>query len=501
MALRLRQTNLDVKGELTETKDRTGMAGKALNKANLMALGTETLAELLLETVKGDAARQRRVRLVLAAGQGAEAVAVDVRKRFATIRKARSYISRKKQRTLAKELSELTELIETRIAESAPDLAFDLLWEQLHLARGILERTDDAWSAIGDVMHQAMEAVARLSAKLTKPPEDLAEDVFDAVVGDVFGTFEHAVRATSDALGASGMARLKTLAREAAEAPAPEAEIALYAVLTGASRSEARAKAARQRRIHLLLQDLADLEGDVDAWLAQYTPQQLTAETVAPAAADRLLQAGRAEEALALVEAALERREGSTRDRPDLDEAHFACLEALGRKDDLIAALWERFETRLCPAALQWHLKLLPDFEDIEAEDRARAHILGYHPIQSALLYCQRAPDLSLAAQLVLARYDEIDGEAYELLSPLADELSAHHPLAAVLLWRAMIDFALRRGRTGRYGHAARHLMACTTADMSIEDYAGHPSHYAYVEGLRRNYGRKAAFWERLDTE
>ena len=39
------------------------MAGKALNKANLMALGTETLAELLLETVKGDAARQRRVRL------------------------------------------------------------------------------------------------------------------------------------------------------------------------------------------------------------------------------------------------------------------------------------------------------------------------------------------------------------------------------------------------------------------------------------------------------
>lgn len=272
------------------------MAGKALNKANLMALGTETLAELLLETVKGDASRQRRVRLVLAAGQEADAVAVDVRKRFATIRKARSYISRKKQRTLAKELSELTELIETRIAESAPDLAFDLLWEQLHLARGVLERTDDAWSAIGDVMRQAMEAVSRLASKLTKAPEDLAEDVFEALVGDVFGTFEHAVRATSEALGTAGMARLKTLAREAAEAPAPEAEIALYAVLTGASRSEARAKAARQRRIHLLLQDLADLEGDVDAWLAQYTPQQLTAETVAPAAADRLLEAGRAEE-------------------------------------------------------------------------------------------------------------------------------------------------------------------------------------------------------------
>ncbi|WP_369820195.1 DUF6880 family protein, partial [Thioclava sp. SK-1] len=59
------------------------MAGKSLNKANLTALGAEVLADLLLEAVKGDAARQRRVRMALAADDGPETVAADIRKRFA----------------------------------------------------------------------------------------------------------------------------------------------------------------------------------------------------------------------------------------------------------------------------------------------------------------------------------------------------------------------------------------------------------------------------------
>ena len=39
------------------------MAEKPLNKKNSEALGVKALAELLMEAVKDDAARQRRVRL------------------------------------------------------------------------------------------------------------------------------------------------------------------------------------------------------------------------------------------------------------------------------------------------------------------------------------------------------------------------------------------------------------------------------------------------------
>ncbi len=62
------------------------MAGKALNKKNLLELGADTLADLLLEAVKGDAARQRRVRMALSADLGPEAITAEVRKRFASNR-------------------------------------------------------------------------------------------------------------------------------------------------------------------------------------------------------------------------------------------------------------------------------------------------------------------------------------------------------------------------------------------------------------------------------
>jgi hypothetical protein len=343
-----------------------------------------------------------------------------------------------------------------------------------------------------------MEAVARLSPSLTKDAESVAEDVFDAVSVDGFGAFDHAVQALAPALGEAGLAHLKALAEAASAAPLTEADLAPYDFIATQTRREDRARAARDRTMAMILQDVADLQGDVDGWLARYTPEQLTYSTIAPEAAARLLQAGRAQDALRIVETALPNDDDAWRDTSDLDAAHFDCLEVLGRTDDLRAALWDRFATRLCPDALRRHIALLPDFEDIEAEDTARRHVLAHDPIERSMVYCLQAPDMSLAAQLITQRHPEIDGDAYEILTPLADALVAKHPLAAVLLWRAMIDFALTKARSGRYGHAARHLAACAEVDAAIEDYQEHPAHAEYLAGLHAAHARKSAFWDRV---
>jgi CBS domain-containing protein len=471
------------------------MAGKALNKANLMALSPDTLAELLLEAVKGDAARQRRVRMVLAATQGPETVAVDVRKRFASIRRGRSFISRKSQKKLAVELSDLIRLIETRIAPDAPDKAFDLLWAQLHLAAGIHERTDDSWGAIGDTMRDAMEAIGRIAPLFTTDPDVLADEIFETMTEDGYGAFDHAIHALAPVLGDGGLEVLKARAEITREAPLTAADFANYDYISDPSEREARARQARNRSLEIILQDVADLQGDVDTWLAQYTPEQLTFHSIAPAAAARLLEAGRAKEALMLIRTAMEASTTDWIDPRDMDDMHFACLEALGRTEDLLAALWQRFETRLCPDALRHHLKMLPDFDDIEAEDAARQVVLGFDPVGAALGYCLAVGDMSLAAQVIDRRHGEIDGDAYEILTPMAEALAPERPLSAVLLWRAMIGFALTRQRKGRYGHAARHMQACAEADMRITDYGPHLAHADYVDQLTQEHARKVSFW------
>lgn len=61
-------------------------AKKAVNLANLEALGAERLAEILLELGSEDAAIKRRLRLELRAETRTEAVAADIGKRLVTLR-------------------------------------------------------------------------------------------------------------------------------------------------------------------------------------------------------------------------------------------------------------------------------------------------------------------------------------------------------------------------------------------------------------------------------
>ena len=63
-------------------------AKRTLNAKNLEGLGAAGLAELLIEVSAGSAVMQRRLRLALAAAEGAEGAAQEVRKRLAALARA-----------------------------------------------------------------------------------------------------------------------------------------------------------------------------------------------------------------------------------------------------------------------------------------------------------------------------------------------------------------------------------------------------------------------------
>ena len=66
--------------------------------------------------------------------------------------------------------------------------------------------------------------------------------------------------------------------------------------------------------------------------------------------------------------------------------------------------------------------------------------------------------------------------------------------MAAVLLWRAMIDYSLTEGRSTRYGHAADHLMDCAAVDDEISDYGSFASHLSYVDALQHSMSARRPF-------
>lgn len=473
------------------------MSNKTLNKANLQKLEAERLAALVMELVQGSAALQRRARLELSAAQGPKDVAADLRKRFASLRRAGSYLDAGRQRALVKDLDSLLDMITTTIAPHDAPEAFELTWAFLQLAPRVHERTDDSNGAVGDVFRRAVAVIADLSPRVTLHPETLAERILDAVADAGYGEFDGIIPATVAALGPVGLDHLKRITTDWARAAPTPAEIAAYQRF-GLSNAPADAiRRAKHATASIILADVADAQGDVDAYMARYSAEQLTYATIAPDVARRLLAAGREAEAHGITQRALAREAGAPFRRLsiDLDEAHEECLTALSKLDELKAHLWSRFEEHLSARALRKYLRLLPDFDDLEAEERAFAFAAQHPDLHGALHLFLGWPALDRAARLVLVRAAELDGNDYMLLTQAAQALSDRHPLAATLIRRAMIDDTLTGAKSSRYRHAARHLAECQLADLSITDYGAVPSHAAYEAALRQTHGRKQAFW------
>ena len=477
------------------------MSKKTLNTANLEKLGAEKLAALVMDLVQGNAALQRRARLELSAAQGPKDVAADIRKRFASLRRASGFVDWRGQKALVKDLEGLLRMIEDTVAPHDPEVAFELLWSFLQLAPSIHERTDDSNGAIGDVLHEAVEIISTVSPRISMDRVTLAERILVAVAEAGYGEFDGIIPATADALGDEGLEHLRTIADNWAEAPPDEQELEAYRGYGLSSSAEDSVRRNKHLTRLVILADVADAQGDVDAYMARYSPEQLTYGTIAPDVARRLLDAGRVDEAFVVITRARAAEEAKSfrTFHHGLDEVYEECLAKQGKVEELKAHLWDRFEQTLSASSLRRYLKLLPDFDDIEAEEKALDIAEAYPHPGAAISFLVDWPAHDRAARVVISRPDDLDGNSYHMLTTASDALEAEHPLAATLMRRAMIRDTLVCAKSKRYRHAARHLAECQTTDASIGDYGAIPSHARFVEELKQKHGRKYGFWQLVD--
>jgi len=445
------------------------MASKrTLNAANLEQLGAAALAELLIEVSSGNAVMQRRLRLALAAADGAAVAAQEVRKRLAAIARSTTFVDARKRKALLADLQAQHQAISGPIAAADPAQAWQLLLRYLDLADGVLERSSDGTGALAGVFAEALDDLAPLAAAAGLKPEALVEPVIELIAANGYGQFDELIPAVAPALGEPGLALVQRFYEQNG---GPDAR--------------------------LVLLQIAELRGDVDAYLGQFTPRQLAQPLVAAEVVPLLLEAGRAEQALALLDGAA----ANVGDWQLLDwgEARIAVLEALGRRVDAQQQRWQLFGRCLSIPHLRAYLQRLDDFSDAEAEEQA-LQFAAQHPKRlPALAFLVQWPALPRAARLVLEQRECWDGEAFDVLAPAAERLAAGHPLAATVLLRAMVGFALVNGRSSRYRHAAAHLQSCERLAAEIDDWQGLESHASFVGRLRETHGRCWSFWQLVE--
>jgi hypothetical protein len=471
-----------------------------LNAKNLEALGAERLAALLIEISAGNAAAKRRLRLDLAGAQSPDELAKEVGKRLTAIAKSRSFVDWQGVSALAADLDNQRRAIVETVAKGDPAQALELLWRFMTLAQPIFERCDDSNGTVIGVFHQACVDIGDVALAAKPGSAALADRTFDALCANDYGQFDGLIPVLAPALGPSGLEHLKRrmidLSNRPVRRPADKDRVKIGWSSSGPIYADDMAERSRVSTVRSALMAVADAQGDVDGFISQYPEAARKAPRIAAEIARRLLAAGRTEEAWRTLEAA-ERPKGGRWDWPDFEweDARIDVLDALGRADDAQKARWDCFQRALSAPHLRAYLKRLPDFDDVEAEEKALDFARGARDLLQALYFLVHWPALDRAADLVIRRAKELDGDHYEILSPAADALAAKHPLAATLVLRAMIDFALTQGRSSRYKHAARHLLECSSLSSAIANFGGFEAHDAYEARLRQEHGKKSSFW------
>jgi hypothetical protein len=454
-----------------------------LSEANLVDLGPERLAAILLD-LSSDSHVKRVLRLELFAEAGGEGLGLEVSKRLATIGKSSSRIHWRKRAAFAKDLDLHRRMIE-RLAQDDATAALDLMLDLLDLATPVLDRLSQAEGPIGDVFLAARDGIGAIASGALPDPIALADRIANLLRRDDYAQFGPLVNALGPALGKTGQAHLReTLEKLSAARAIRDARGAIY-------------KDALRR--------LADASGDVDAFEATFAPELRRTPLVSAEIARRLLAAGRAEDALATLHAGAPsdkggRHQSSLEERSAWEDAMLEALEATGHHDEAQKRRWAEFERTLSIPPLRSYLKGLPDFDDVEAEDQAKAVARRFPRFDTALAFLVSWPDLPAASRLVLTRSGEINGADDTLMAEAARRLEGGYPLAATLLLRASIQYVLTYGVATRYAEAARQLLEAESLSAMISDYGEYLDHQAFVADLRAMHGRKQGFRVELEA-
>ncbi|MCL7999711.1 hypothetical protein M8994_15805 [Brucella sp. 21LCYQ03] len=460
------------------------MASKTtLNAKNLEALGAERLAELLIEISTGNANHKRKLRMELAGNSSSAELAREVRKRLGSIARGRSWIGWRKIKSFKADLENQRNTILEKIAPSDPEEGFELIWQFLSLADQIFERSDDGNGTLLESFHAANEDAGHIATLAKISNERLVEKIYHALQHNEYAQYERLIGSMSSALGESGLKKLQERLEESSR--------------NGVAYRQQTYARSGSTTLKISLQKIADALNDVDLFIAQHPDHTHVNPRVATAIACRLLAAGRADEALQMLDKA--QFSGRRDITPDWQATREKVLEALGRTEEAQQFRWVCFEQTLNVELLRAFLQKLPDFDDIEAEEKAFSFVGDYPDANKSILFFLQYPSLVEAAKLIILRSSELDGDNYELMSSAAERLADKHPLAAIILLRLMVDFTLNHSRTSRYKHAARNLLECISLDRNVTDYGNIAQHDVYIARLRKQHGKKQSFWNLIN--
>lgn len=438
-------------------------------KKRLVELGPESLADALLQlAVHNDIADDMVERLIATPRENVK----KFQAKLAGVKRSRRFIRWGESYGFSLQLQQLLEILKEGADD--PVTGCKMVARFFESDQATFNRCDDSSGHVGDVFRHDAPELFSTYAQQCPDKEWLADLVFDLNKKDSFGVRDALIDCAAEYLPESVIRSLIHRMQQMADTESDEYNKRHWLQLV-----ESLARQIRDPELFLRTRAASWGSLNANAWLdiaevyLKSGDSQTALEWLEKISDDDVFQASRRDTMLLEVYGQL----GQSEKQKDIAWKQFHSCRTTVALDELLAVIGKDRRD----SVVQGELPKIHANKNLSLTDAAFLVDMGL---------------MEDAGDYVRDRAELLDGDHYYSLLPLAKALEeSGYPLPATVVYRALLDSILRRGKSTIYHHGVRYLKKLDRLASDVDDWKNVTDHQAYVQELRQTHGRKSAFW------
>ena len=442
---------------------------RSLQRQKLLNVDVETLVDSLIELTKySDEADDLVERLISTKKENL----ISFKKKLYDLKNSLHFVGWRESASFSRELSRLLDRLKSDVCD--PMIGIENIVAFFEADILIFERCDDSSGHIGDVFrYDAKELFVEFASKCAHKKK-IAELLLEILERDGYGV--------RDSLLDSAVEYL------------PESTIRF--MITILQKRSCDANDEYRKRYHLrLVESLA--RQIKDAKLFEETRIASWEKLSSTAILDIATVYFESEDIVAAQEWIKQIPDNEVHNAHDRDELLLEIYKKQGDSESLKKLLFQKFKEHPSSHTLE------PFLDEIGHEQRESVIDAEVKVILKNKLFSYSNADFLIhvgkvdqAEAYLLNKIDQIDGEFYNFLLPLAKSMEEDNRyFMASLIYRSLLMSILGRAYTKSYTHGVSYLKKLDKFEGLVLDWRNFPSHENFKNVVLQTHGRKKSFW------
>ena len=433
-------------------------------KNELQALPASELIDIIIQlTSQSD----KNITLVntLLASHHPEKLAKLLMKQVKLLSKSAQSYDYKQSQEVADIIFDIITEVDDHLVKKAPDLAIQILKHLIQLDKKLFDHIDDSYGNLGTAYYSLYETLDKAFAESSSDPEMIAKYLIETYLDDDYGNRSDILRQIKTCLQGEKANALETM--------------------LGNYQMDAYQETEIRKKV-------ADLSGNISKYIEAIENSGRIDSSDICDIAERFLKAGQPQQSIDWLMRIKENDHGADTKNNLLVDAY----EQLGNKEKAQELRWEIFNKFCFIEDYKEYMKHVAKEDRESAEKRAIKLAQETKTLCYGITFLKEIKKYNLLNDLLLERFDEVDGRDYHTYRSLSTTLAKQGQyLIASLLRRKLARGGVAKVQSKYYRYAASDYKLCNDYAKKVTDWQGFPSHDEFLANFKETHKRKKAFW------